>query len=70
MPEAHSKTKQITAKLATKLSGLLVIIRFVTPVTVVLANPDTGVTVWRAHVSQVNRFFPSRWSWEKGRIKR
>jgi hypothetical protein len=54
-----SKAKQITAKLANKSSAPLTIAKFVTLVTVVLANPKTGVVVRKAHVSHLKRYFPS-----------
>ena len=53
-----AKGKQITAKISNEWSGPLVIARFATPVTVVLANPDTGVIVRKAHVSLVKKYFP------------
>jgi hypothetical protein len=35
----------------------LKVARFVSPVTVLLANPDTGVIIKKAHVSQMKRHF-------------
>ena len=53
-----AKGKRLMAKMSNKWSGPLVIVKFVTPVTVVLANPETGVIVRKAHVSQVKKYFP------------
>jgi hypothetical protein len=52
-----AKGKGLMAKMSNKWSGPLVIVRFATPVTVVLANPETGVRR-KAHVSQVKKYFP------------
>jgi hypothetical protein len=48
-----SRPHQRSAKLDFRWSVPLVITKFVSPVTAVLANPDTGVTVRKAHVSQL-----------------
>jgi hypothetical protein len=53
-----SKVQQRSAKLDNKWSIPLVIARFLSAVTVQLANPDTGVVVRKAHVSQIKRYFP------------
>lgn len=52
-----SKVLQQSAKIAIKWSGPYVIVRFLTPVTVQLANPDTGAILAKAHVSQLKRYF-------------
>jgi hypothetical protein len=48
-----SKSRQRSAKLDLKWSAPLIIAKFVTPVTVVLANSETGVVLRKAHVSQL-----------------
>jgi hypothetical protein len=53
-----SKSQQRSAKLDLKWSVPMRLARFVSPVTVQLANPDTGVIVRKAHVSQLKRHFP------------
>jgi hypothetical protein len=57
MHPLSSKSQQRSAKLDFRWSVPLKIVRFVSPVTVQLANPDTGVIVRKAHVSQVKRHF-------------
>jgi hypothetical protein len=52
-----SRAQQRSAKLDFKWSTSLTIAKFVSPVTVQLANPDTGVIVRRAHVTQLKRHF-------------
>jgi hypothetical protein len=52
-----SKLMRCSAKLENKWSDPLVIARFLTQVMVQLANPDTGVIVRKAHVSQLKRYF-------------
>jgi hypothetical protein len=54
-----SKLHQHSAKVDYKWSVLLAIAKFVSPVTVLVANPDTGVTVRQVHVSQLKQYFPS-----------
>jgi hypothetical protein len=54
-----SRSHQRSAKLDWKWSAPLKIAKFVSPVTILLANPDTGVIVRKAHVSQVKRAFQS-----------
>jgi hypothetical protein len=54
-----SQTLQRSAKIAKKWSDPLVIAKYLTPVTVQLANQETGVVVRKAHVSQLKRYFPS-----------
>jgi hypothetical protein len=52
-----SKTLQRSAKIANKWSSPLIIAKFLTKVTVQLANPNTGVVVRKAHVSQLKKYF-------------
>jgi transposase InsO family protein len=52
-----SRSQQRSAKLDLKWSKPMKLARFVTPVTVLLANPDTGVIIRKAHVSQLKRYF-------------
>jgi hypothetical protein len=52
-----SKVLQLSAKIANKWSEPLVISKFLTPVTVQLANPETGVLLRKAHVSQLKKYF-------------
>jgi hypothetical protein len=52
-----SMSQQRSAKLDLKWSVPLKIARFVSPVTVLLANPDTGVIIRRENVSQLKRHF-------------
>jgi hypothetical protein len=52
-----SKALKRSAKIENKWSDPLRIARFLTKVTVQLANPDTGVIVRKAHVSQLKRYF-------------
>jgi hypothetical protein len=52
-----SKALKRSAKIENKLSNPLLIARFLIKVTVQLANPDTGVIVRKAHVSQLKRYF-------------
>jgi hypothetical protein len=54
-----SKLHQRSAKVDYRWSVLLVIAKVVSPVTVPLANPDTGVIVRKAHVSQLKQYFSS-----------
>jgi hypothetical protein len=37
----------------------LVIVKFVSPFMALLANPDTGIIVRKAHVSQLEAYFPA-----------
>jgi hypothetical protein len=53
-----SKLHQHSAKSDYKWSMPLVIAKFVSPVTVALANPETGVVVRKAHISQLKYYFP------------
>jgi hypothetical protein len=55
-----SKVQQRSAKLEYKWSIPLVIAKFISPVTVSLANPETGVLVRKAHVSQLKYYFPAK----------
>jgi hypothetical protein len=52
-----SRSQQRSAKLDYRWSVPLNIARFVSPVSVSLANPDTGVIIKKAHVSQLKRHF-------------
>jgi hypothetical protein len=52
-----SKALKRSAKIENKWSNPLLIARFLAKVTVQLANPDTGVIVRKAHVSQLKRYF-------------
>jgi hypothetical protein len=52
-----SKSERRSAKLSLKWSVPLRIADFVTPVTVLLANPDTGVIIRKAHVSQLKGYY-------------
>jgi hypothetical protein len=52
-----SKSCQRSAKLDYQWSAPLVIAKFVSPVTAVLANPDMGVLVRKAHVPQLKSHF-------------
>jgi hypothetical protein len=49
--------KQRSAKLDNKWSVPFMIAKFISAVTVQLENPDTGVMVRKAHVSQLKRYF-------------
>jgi hypothetical protein len=51
-----SKSCQHSAKLDLKWSVPLVIARFVSPVMVLLANPETGVIVRKASISQLKPY--------------
>jgi hypothetical protein len=48
-----SKVKRTSAKMLLKWSKPVVIVKFLTPNVVQLANPETGVIVRKAHVSQL-----------------
>jgi hypothetical protein len=52
-----SKALQRSAKIENKWSDPMCIAKFLNEVTVQLANPDTGVIVRKAHVSQLKRYF-------------
>jgi hypothetical protein len=52
-----SKLQRRSAKLDYLWSVLLKIAKFTSPVTVSLANPDTGVIVRKAHVSRLKQYF-------------
>jgi hypothetical protein len=52
-----SKSRQRSTKLDYKWSVLLVTATFVSPITALLANPDTGVIIRKAHVSQLKPHF-------------
>jgi hypothetical protein len=54
-----SKLHQRSAKLDYKWSMPLVIAKFLSPVTVALANAETVVVVRKAHVSQLKSYYPS-----------
>jgi hypothetical protein len=51
-----SKIRQHSAKLSLKWSPPLTVAKFVRPNVVLLANPETGVVVRRAHVSQLKAY--------------
>jgi len=52
-----SKAEHITAKLSLRCSEPLAISKIVNQNNVLLANPNTGVVVRKAHVSQLKRYF-------------
>jgi hypothetical protein len=52
-----SKSQRRSAKLDCMWSVPFKIAKLTSPVTVCLANPDTGVIVRKAHVSQLKRYF-------------
>jgi hypothetical protein len=52
-----SKVLKSSAKIENKWSNPLLISRFLTKVTVQLANPDNSVIVRKAHISQLKRYF-------------
>jgi hypothetical protein len=54
-----SRSHQRSAKLDWKWSSPPKIGKFMSPVTILLANPDTGVIISKAHISQVKRAFQS-----------
>jgi hypothetical protein len=51
-----SKARNISAKLLLRWSKPVIVARIVRPNVVLLANPDTGVLVRRAHVSQLKPY--------------
>jgi hypothetical protein len=53
------KSRQRSAKVYLKWSVPLIIVRFVSPVTVLLADPKTGVILRKAHVSQLKPYIPA-----------
>jgi hypothetical protein len=55
-----SRSHQRSAKIDYKWSLPLIIAKYVSPVTVLLANPDTGVVVRKAHVSQLKMYIPAK----------
>jgi hypothetical protein len=52
-----SRSQKRSAKLDLRWSAPCKIAKFTSPVTVLLANPDTGVVIRKAHVSQLKRHF-------------
>jgi hypothetical protein len=52
-----SKAQNITAKLSLRWSEPLVIRKMVNQINVMLTNPNTGVVVLKAHVSQLKSYF-------------
>jgi hypothetical protein len=58
-PSLKLKGFEASAKLENRWSNPMVIARFLTRVTVRLTNPDTGVLLRKAHVSQLKRYFPA-----------
>jgi hypothetical protein len=55
-----SQAHQGSAKIDYKWSLPLVVAKYVSPVTVLLANPDTGVVVRKAHVSQLKMYIVAK----------
>jgi hypothetical protein len=55
-----SRSHQRSAKIDYKWSLPLVASKYVSPVTVLLANPDTGVLVRKAYISQLKMYIPAR----------
>jgi hypothetical protein len=53
-----SRIFQRSAKLENTWSVPLVVAKFLSAVTVQLANPDTGVFVRKTHISQLKKFLP------------
>jgi hypothetical protein len=51
-----SKPLNVASKLMLRWSQLVVIAKFVRPNVVLLANPDSGVIIRRAHVSQLKPY--------------
>jgi hypothetical protein len=52
-----SKAQNVTSKLLMRWSEPVVIAKIVNTNNMLLANPDTGVIVRRAHVSQLKPYF-------------
>ena len=52
-----SKAQNISAKLALKWSKPVIVAKVVKPNVVLLANPDTGVIIRTAHVTQLKPYF-------------
>jgi hypothetical protein len=55
---SSSKANNVTAKLLLRWSKPVVIAKIIKPNIVLLANPETGVIVRRAHVSQLTAYVP------------
>ena len=53
---ASSKAQNITAKLLLRWSRPVVIAKMIRPNIALLENPDTGVVIRRAHVSQLKKY--------------
>jgi hypothetical protein len=53
---ASSKANKILAKLSLMWSKPVVISKVIQPNVVLLANPETGVVVRRAHVCQIKKY--------------
>jgi hypothetical protein len=53
-----SKANNVTAKLLLRWSKPVVIAKIIRPSVVLLANPETGVVLRRAHVSQLKPYVP------------
>jgi hypothetical protein len=51
-----NKASQMSAKFLLRWSKPVVIARIVRPNVVVLANPETGIMIRRAHVSQLKMY--------------
>ncbi|PNF27382.1 hypothetical protein B7P43_G17495, partial [Cryptotermes secundus] len=52
-----SKVHKRSAKISMRWSDPMVISKYITDVTVLLANPNTGVILRKAHVSQLKKYF-------------
>jgi len=55
LKSASSKAREVSAKMSLRWSEPTVIAKEVWPNVVLLAHPDTGVIVRRAHVSQLKK---------------
>jgi len=51
-----SKARNVSGKLLMRWSDPVVVAKYVGPNSVLLANPDTGVIIRRAHVSQLKTY--------------
>jgi hypothetical protein len=54
----NSKSRQRSTKLDYKWSVPLVIVKFVSTLTALLASPDAGVIIRKAHISQLKPQLP------------
>jgi hypothetical protein len=55
-----SRSHQRSAKIDYKWSLPLLVAKYVSPVTDLLANPDTDVVVRKAHVTQLKMYIPAK----------